>query len=105
MYGGHGYRKFYISEIDRIESEHQAKLPESRLTADEVQAGFDRLSTSFGPFLTILNIEETTSYKESEILEWQLNKFYFRIQAMAWRAFTQRKHSDLMVKKSNKKKK
>jgi hypothetical protein len=102
MYGGLGYRKFYLTEIDRIESEHQSRLPESRLTSKEVQAGFQRLGTAYGPLLSIFNIEERTSYKEDEILTWPLSRFYNRIEIYAWQAHTQKKYQELMAPKDKK---
>jgi hypothetical protein len=102
MCGGHGCRKFYLNEIDRIELAHQSKLPESRLTNKEIQAGFQRLGVAYGPLLSIFNIEERTSYKEDEILTWPLSRFYNRIEIYAWQAHTQKKYQEIVTPKDKK---
>lgn len=102
MYGGHGYRPFYISEVDRIEAQHTGKLPDSSYSNAEVQAGFKRLSSAYGPILTIINLEEKTNLKEEEILQWPVQKFYFRIEVYAWQAYTMKKYNDIINKPKKK---
>lgn len=103
MCGGHGCRKFYIGEARRIEAEHQDRLPDSRYTVDEIAAGFDRLSAAYGVSLTIDNLVKETLEKEREIMCWKVSRFYYTIERFAWKAYTEKKYSEIQNKKLRKK--
>lgn len=102
MYGGHGHRKFYLGEIDRIESEHQSLLPESKYTVQEIQAGFDKLAKDFGAYTTLVFMEEKTGTCAKELLTWPLVEYNYRIRYYAWQAHVQKKYSDIVNKPKKK---
>lgn len=96
MSGGTWNRKFYISEVDRIEKEHRSKLPETSYTQEEVHAGFDRLSSSFGFYGTLLYMEKETGHKRGELLEWPTYDFNYNIVYLAHQAATVKRYGDIL---------
>lgn len=102
MYGGLGYWKFYITEVDRIELEHQSRLPEGKYTNEEIQAGFKRVADAFGISLTLDNLVEKTRVKEDELLTWSVKRLYYTVERFAWSADAQKKYSKIMTKPKKK---
>src|SRR5688500_17544110 len=103
MYGGLGHWKFYINEVNRIEARHSSNLPESTLSAKEIQAGFGRLYDTYPFMLPIINMEEKTGLTEEELLTWSIRKYYYRMEIYAWMAHVNKKYTDLMSPKKGKK--
>lgn len=99
MSGGTWHRKFYISEIDRIELQHRSRLPPAGYTPEELQAGFDRMATSFGFYSTLLYMEKETGYKRKELLEWSVYDFNYNIVYLAHRTATVKRYSEIMRNK------
>lgn len=99
MFGGLGHRKFYVNEIDRLESEHREKLPGSKYTNEEIQAGFDRLANAFGFYGTLLYMEKETGFKRKELENWTVYEFNANIQYLAWQAKAIKDYHDIMTKK------
>ena len=93
MYGGHGYRKFYSSEITRIEEKHKRSLPPGGYTPQQIEAGYDRLSKAFGFYHTLLFMEEKTPFTRKELLSWSVAEFNYNLTHIAWRSFTDEKYS------------
>jgi hypothetical protein len=102
MYGGHGHRPFYVNEADRIETKHQADLPASKYSTEEVRAGFKELAITFGIQLTLDNLVEKTRCKADEILTWPVIKFHNTVKRFAWQAQVQRKYQEIMAPKPKK---
>lgn len=103
MYGGHGHRKFYVTEVNRVEEQHQAKLPDSKLSMAELQAGFKELADDFGSYSTLLYLEKETGYKRSELENWTVYAFNFNLQYLARQAACQKKYSEIMNRPKKKK--
>ena len=104
MHGGLGYWKFYITEVDRIESQHSGKLPPSRYTMEEIQAGFKNLAESYGSYSTLVYMEEKTGLGMKELLTWSVYEYNHRLEYYAWQAHTQKNYQDIMNRKANRKK-
>lgn len=75
MRGGHGHRKFFLSETNRIETEFKKNLPPSKYSAEEIQAGFDKLSGAYGFYGTLLFMEKETPYNRDELERWSVKRF------------------------------
>lgn len=99
MLGGHGHRKFYLNEVDRIESEYHKTLPEIQYTSEEIQAGFDSMARTFGFFSTLLFVEKESGINRNEILKWPVKEFKNNMTYLAWQGFTMKKHNEIMSKK------
>jgi hypothetical protein len=84
MYGGHGRRKFYLSEVDRIESARVKNLPKGEYTDAQTQAGFPKLARTFGFLYTLRYMEKVTPYKRHELLDWTVAEFYTNFALEAW---------------------
>ena len=96
MSGGLGYRKFYITEAERIEKRHADQLPPGGYTAQQIEAGYLKLAKSFGFFYTLRYLEEATPFKRTEILEWPLSAFKFELQYLAWKNHTDKKYHEII---------
>lgn len=103
MHGGPGHWKFYLTEVDRIESEHQRQLPESKYTVEEIQAGLDKLAKAYGTYSTLVFMEEKTGRTSEELEQWSLNKYLYRMRYYAWQGFYQKRYSDIMSKPKKRK--
>lgn len=103
MYGGHGNRKFYIDQVNRIELEHSNKLPQTKYTNEELQAGFEKLASDFGSYSTLVYMEEKTGTSSKELLTWSLGEYYYRIEYYAWQGSVMKKYNDIINKKMNRK--
>ncbi len=99
MSGGTWHRKFYLSEIDRIDAQHRARLPETKYTVEEVQAGFDRLSSTFGFYGTLLYLEKETGHSRKELLTWSVYAFNYNIVYLAHQGATMKRYSEIMRNK------
>ena len=99
MHGGHGCRKFYVGEVDRIDRQHQEKLPKSEYSNEEIQAGFDRLASTFG-FTGTLHylVKELGVYKEEEIERWELYRFNHKLVYLAWQSYTVKEYNKIISK-------
>lgn len=103
MHGGLGHRKFYIAEVDRIESEHSSKLPPASYSNEEIQAGFKNLAESSGPYGPLVLMEEKTGTPYKELLTWSVNEYNHRLWYYAWQGFVQKKYNDIINKPKGKK--
>ena len=103
MRGGHGYGKFYLSEVDRIEREHAAQLPPGGYNSAQMEAGFDKLAKSFGFSHTLRYLEEITPFKRSELLEWSIGEFKYELRYWAWKNHTEKKYSEILSRDNKKK--
>ena len=99
MYGGHGHRKFYISEVTRIEAKHKSALPPGGYTPQQVEAGYDKLAANFGFYHTLLFMEKVTPYKRTELLEWTVMEFKHNLRYIAWQNYTDEKYRDIVSNK------
>lgn len=84
MHGGLGLRKFFISESNRIESEHRKRLPKGGYTPEEIEAGFKTLAESFGIYGTILYLEKETPFSRYQLESMTVNEIYYNLQYLAW---------------------
>lgn len=96
MYGGHGHRKFYLSEVDRVESARIANLPKSEYTDAQIQAGFEKLARAYGFFGTLLYMEKETPYRRHELLEWTVAEFYTNFAYIAWQNHLSKKYRQIL---------
>lgn len=96
MWGGHGDRKFYLDEVDRIESARIAQLPKSNYTDAQIQAGFERIQRTFGFYSTLLYMENSTSYKRDELLMWTVAEFYTNFAYLAWTSHALEKYHQIL---------
>ena len=96
MYGGHGRWKFYIGEVDRIESARVKNLPKSEYTDAQIQAGFEKLASKFGFFGTLLFMEKETPYKRHELLNWTVAEFYTNFAYIAWHNHMTKKYRQIL---------
>lgn len=99
MYGGPGNRKFYISEVKRIESWHSAQMPPGGYTPEQVEAGYEKVAKAFGFSYTLRFMEKNTPYKRAEILEWPIVNLKSMLQVIAWENYTDRQYAEIMKKK------
>ena len=99
MWGGLGNRKFYVTEIDRIERKWSDQSPKSKLTNEEIEAGYDRLAKTFGFYRTLLFMEKKTPYKRDELLKWSVQKFKHNLLFLSWESYTDQKFSEILEKK------
>lgn len=99
MSGGLGYRKFYIAEVGRLTDRQKDNLPEFSYTAEEIEAGFEKINKAFGFSSTLRNLEAKTPYKRSELLTWSVYDFHAEIAYFAWEADAQKKYNEIMIKK------
>ena len=105
MFGGHGYRKFYITEVNRIEKGHVEQLPPGGYTKEQIEAGFDKLAKSFGFFHTLRYLEEVTPFKREELLAWSIAEFKFELRYWAWKNHVDKKYSEIQSRDAKTKKK
>ena len=103
MFGGPGNRKFYVSEIDRIEKSFSDKSPKTALTPEEIEAGYQKLAGSFGFYRTLLFMEKKTPYKRDELLKWSVQQFKHNLLFLSWESFTDQRYQDILEKKHKKK--
>lgn len=103
MRGGLGYRKFYYSEVKRIEEAYKKSLPLGGYTPEEMEAGYQRLADQFGFFSTLLFMEKETPYTRDELLEWPVGKFQYNLCYIAWKNYIDKKYGDIIKKKGEKK--
>ena len=75
MRGGHGHRKFFLSEVSRLEVEFKNQLPPSKYSAEEIQAGFDKLAQGYGFYGTLLYLEKETPFTRDELERWSVKRF------------------------------
>lgn len=99
MRGGLGCRKFYVEEARRIESNLKANLPPGGYTAEEIEAGYQRLSDKFGFYSTLLFMEKETPYRRHELLGWKVSEFYMNLTYIAWQNYTAKKYGEIMKRK------
>lgn len=102
MYGGHGDRKFYCSEYSRIEKHHAANSPKTGYTAEQIEAGFEKLSKAFGSYGTLLFLEKETPFKRSEILSWTVAEVKHNMRYISWLNETHKLHGEILEKKRKK---
>lgn len=84
MRGGHGHRKFYSIEVNRIEGERVRNLPKGGYTDAQIQAGFEKLARTFGFLGTLRLMEKETPYRRDELLKWTVAEFYTNFAMIAW---------------------
>src|SRR5690606_13993286 len=77
--GGAGSRKFYFSEVDRIETRDKSRFPPTNLTAEEINAGFQNIANAFGFYGTLLYMESETGHRREELLKWSVNEFRYNL--------------------------
>lgn len=102
MYGGHGCGKFYVSEYSRIEKHHADNLPKRGYTADQIEAGFERLGKVFGIYGTLLFVEKNTPFTREEILKWTVAEFKHNLRYIAWCNETEQRYGEVLEKKRKK---
>lgn len=99
MSGGRGNRKFYVTEIDRIEQSWAVKAPKSKLTAEEIEAGYERLAKSFGFYRTLLFMEKKTPFNRKELLKWSVSEFKYNLLFLSWENHTEAEYNKILEKK------
>lgn len=99
MYGGHGYRKFYLSEIGRIDDRYQSQVAPSKYSNEEVLAGFDRLAEKFGFYSTLLYMEKETPFNRKELLEWSVSEFNYNLVYLSHYNATIKRYQEALNKK------
>ena len=103
MRGGRGSGKFYVTEIDRIEESWSKRYPKSKLTDEEIEAGYDRLARTFGFYRTLLFMEKATPFNRQELLKWSVEDFKYNHLYLSWESHTAEKHSKILSDKVKKK--
>ena len=83
MRGGHGHRKFFLSQTDRIEAEFKSQLPPSQYSAEEIQAGFDKITGAYGFYGTLLFMEKETPFNRDQLERWEVKKFKANVLYLA----------------------
>ncbi len=99
MWGGHGHRKFYLNEADRIERERIANLPKGGYSDAQIEAGFERLQRTFGFLGTLLYMEKETPYKRHELLLWSVAEFNTNFAYLAWHGHFMEKYAEIQKRK------
>ncbi len=99
MYGGHGNRKFYVTEIHRIETEHKNRLPKSRISDEEIQAGFERLNTKYGFFSTLNHLEKELPFTRDQIERWSVREFHYQVEYLRDLGEVTKRYSDIITKR------
>lgn len=100
MPGGHECGKFFSSQVLEYSKRLADELPTQEYTNEEEQAGFKRISETFGFYATMDNIARYVGEDDETVLKWSVNKFYTKVKYLAWRADAQRKYQDILNKKS-----
>ena len=103
MFGGHGHRKFYLDEVERIEKRHAEQLPPGGYTSQQIEAGYDKLANAFGFSYTLRYLEEVTPFRRSELLEWSIAEFKYELRYWAWKNHTDKKYSEIQSMKNKRK--
>lgn len=98
MRGGAGRGKFYITEVDRIELEHQSASSKPEWSAKEIEAGYKDLGTKYGFFGTLLAVEASTGIKRNELMKWPIIEFNFQLRYMTDKGIVDRKYQELQNK-------
>lgn len=100
MRGGHGNRKFYRYEVDRIESFYQSQYPKSTgYTTQEIEAGFESLAKQFGFFHTLLFMEAQTPYNRDQLEKWTVAEFKNNLLYLAHHGKVMKRYQELINKK------
>ena len=99
MPGGACRRKFYLSEVGRIEEWHTSNLPKNGYTPEQIEAGYGRLAENFGFYYTLLFMEKVTPYKRAELLEWTVQEFKHNLRFIAWQNHTDEEYAKIMKRK------
>lgn len=99
MPGGAGSRNFFSNQVHEYSNRLVDELPETKYTADEEEAGFKRLSETFGFYASLDNIARYVGQTDQEVLKWSVNEYYTKLKLLSWRADAQRKYQDIMKNK------
>ena len=99
MWGGLGYRKFYFTEVERIERKIKSDQPTGGYSPEEISAGYQRLADKYGFYSTLLFMEKETGHKRSELLGWSVAEFYYNFNYIAWSNHIGKKYSDIIKDK------
>lgn len=101
MHGGISIGKFFVSEVDRIEEQHQSRLPKSAYTPEEIEAGFQRMARAFGIPGTVFYLQSIPPYRKSEeIYRMSTYEVYFWLEYLAHDGDTKKKYGDVMSRKT-----
>ena len=92
MPGGHECGKFFSGQVLEYSKRLADELPTQEYTDAEEQAGFKRISETFGFYATMDNIARYVGEDDEEVLKWSVNKFYTKVKYLAWRADAQSQH-------------
>lgn len=92
--GGTCNRKFYIGEIERIESKYKADLPKGGYTQEQINAGYEGLSRKYGFFRTLAFMEKATNKSRLELLNWTVAEFKYNFGYIAWENEIDRKFQE-----------
>ena len=99
MRGGHGHRQFFLRVTDRIEAEFKRELPPSQYSPEEIQAGFDKLSSAYGFYGTLLFLEKETPYNRDELERWSVKRFKANVLYLARWAYARNEKDKLLEAK------
>ncbi len=102
MRGGHGHRKFFLSETNRVEAEFKSQLPPAKFSAEEIQAGFDKLSSLYGFYGTLLFLEKETPFNRKQLERWPVNEFKANVLYLARWTYARNELDKLREAKRNK---
>ena len=103
MFGGRGCGKFYITEVNRIEDKWAKEYPKTQLTSEELEAGYGRLSKTFGFYRTLLFMEKATPFNRNELLKWSVLDFKYNHLYLSWESYTGEKLNKILSDKAKKK--
>lgn len=95
MPGGAGHRKFYISEVDRIEHKYKADLPPGGYTDEQIKAGFEGLAKKYGFYRSLLFMEKSTKESRHELLGWSVAEFKYNLGYLAWENEIDKRYFDI----------
>ena len=101
MYGGHGGRFFFSSQVLEYAKRLVDELPPQEYTTEEEQAGFRTLGETFGFYATLDSVARYVGKDDEEVLKWSVNRFYLKLKLISWRAHFQKEYQRIMNNKKN----
>lgn len=100
MYGGHVCGKFFSRQCIEFNQWLADELPPQEYTNEEIEAGFQKLSETFGSYATLDMVARYVSEDDERLIKkWSLIRFYTKVRYLAWKAHSQKRYSEIMSKK------